>query len=1148
MKVSEAQNPYVSCYVQASAGSGKTYQLSRRFFSLVNAGADPTHIVCVTFTNLAAMEMRERILKICHDVLHDERMANDLDAQNSMFFKQSENIHKNTPPRKSVETANLILSKSQSLSITTIDALAWEWVRRFPAECGLTISTDQGNHIPAAMELDTSASIKTEAEHLRDQILRSLAKHPHLSVMSWLAETKQDEGYMHITRLIESMSPHHERLERARQSSGTSSSAITPWAGAELGVSDDELDQECLQSIGNLLRSFYSQLNDEQQRAIDEASSQGKVEVLVKSTLISASSMAVSKRLKKSIREGFAHAISEIDEALAAWDAARKLRRLNEASLFLSTFFDLYAEQLATLKKSLGSFSFSDLAPLASRIFTGPDNAGARYMLTREIQHLLLDEFQDTSRMQWDIYRTLCDELLSTESKLSHEQSLASTVFLVGDRKQSIYGFRGADPTLCDEADHVLNRYGVKVIAMDQSFRSSAGLVDFFNAAFSDKLDGFRTHTASQKNSPASVTVLSPPQVAMENSTTQEERMEAEAHSLAHWLSETLEHRSHEFPVFDKSLQSWRPLQAGDCAILYRKSTHAALFELALREKGLHTQREGASGFYDRQEIQDLMALIKWLALPFDRVALLTVLSSPLAYVEESILWQVLHELRSNGTSTKDFEQELFLEALKRHRPQIVEKVYEWRTRSERQSPLKFLSQLCFQDGAIASYKDSFETIEGSLALAHIQELLEVTEHAARSGGTDMLKLHGYLEEQSKLNRASAFVNQISCIQMMTLHKSKGLEFPLVIVIDSAQNWNKMDPNWAIDPDDGSQLVFVGRRTDRPVQSPLVQKMLQQMDQQNAQESLRMLYVAWTRARHHLCICGAPTKQDQSFWHLAKKALANFSPAVRENEAFISEEWIVKTHDHSSVATPVRANTINAPLPQPSEDELIEKNTGSQEILCLRSNQRYSKDPISNEHSDDTETIATDIPGGLSARLYGVLLHRLLEKSLRKFRDKQSKDFNYQFTINECQLLIIQDDEGAKILRTSHSSLFPELMTHLHLERDSVVNSKFFRDLIESHQTIYTEVPYVERIENEMISGQIDLLVVNHLKQATIIDWKTAHHLPKDISDEKLKQWAVDKGYESQLQRYDRAIRSTQAHRSLRKGIFVTNLSRWIEL
>ena len=130
------QNPYISCIVQASAGSGKTYQLSRRFLYLVAAGAEPSEVLTITFTKKAAQEMRQRIIREASDILKNPARAQEFDQEIKVFYENHMSSASDTtsPPKTAIDTAHEILSQTQSLKVSTIDSLFNEWVSRFTYE------------------------------------------------------------------------------------------------------------------------------------------------------------------------------------------------------------------------------------------------------------------------------------------------------------------------------------------------------------------------------------------------------------------------------------------------------------------------------------------------------------------------------------------------------------------------------------------------------------------------------------------------------------------------------------------------------------------------------------------------------------------------------------------------------------------------------------------------------------------------------------------------------------------------------------------------------------------------------------------------------------------------------------------------------
>ena len=604
---------------------------------------------------------------------------------------------------------------------------------------------------------------------------------------------------------------------------------------------------------------------------------------------------------QKAKRAKYADIINRIEATIVAVRNEAAVKALNRTGAAIYELYNLYRRAHDHLKYRRGVVSFADLAKGSQRLFLGEAGLGARYMLARGVEHFLLDEFQDTSRLQWGVFSELVGELISGASV--HDQApIAPTLFLVGDVKQSIYGFREADPGVMVEAITGL-RDRVLVAPLNESYRTAQVVLDYINQVFrAGKLVDFTDHRTARVataggNTTGGNTAGTPvvPNVGRVLVTptfiapTGEEARLEEAHYLADYLTRALsEPQSH--PVYDKITKTMRPLRPADCVVLYRTGTYADAFEAALRSAGLHVEREESKGYFARQEIKDLRALLQYLAFPTDSTALCHFLQSPFGGQSDHVIFEILAATRHDSPVDRSA---MALQLLARHDPSLAAILTALLDKVDYCLPHQLLGEIYGELGALGLVnKGWFPTAEeGDLARRNLLRLVELCMGAEADGALSLTAVIAQLNYLADADEEGNAAGSTTGVTMMTIHKSKGLEFPLVCLVDCGRPWAKTDPYWAkvsgtesgLEPsgldtsktseassllDDitdrsevtGRQsepgIAYIGRKGLQPCKDLAFDALKKTAEAQQTSETERVLYVALTRAKQYLVISG----------------------------------------------------------------------------------------------------------------------------------------------------------------------------------------------------------------------------------------------------------------------------------------------------
>ena len=927
------RNPYRSCIVDASAGTGKTYQLSRRFLFLVAAHAEPSEILTITFTRKARSEMRARIVAFASELANNREAQQTFDNEVNSYYRQVSDTHQ--PPKSAKTVGEKIFNQSQRLKISTFDSLFREWIASFAS---------QGFAVPYPFKMLSTEKI---AEHER-------------------------QSWQHLWRNYR----HNTTLHRDLQDYGV-----------------------------------Y-----EPQRALP--------------------------LLQRFLRQGLNFASYNQDDR-----TINKINRLNDRGQLYYFLANDWQKIYHRRKAKYNELEFDDLLDTISQLINR--DAGALFYLQNRISHLLLDEFQDTNDRQWSIFNKIAQELLAGDNIVAANRGLQSTLFIVGDGKQSIYGFRDANPAIIKQARHDLQMFKPDQHQLLTSYRTAKHLLDFFNVIFAGlKLENFSPHQ------PAENRVANCGEIVVCD--TVFAKIADEAMFVADYI--------------DQTLNTNDDYQAGDFCVLYRNSKdsrfakgYAELIGEALANKNIASQRFDEKNFFNNQVIKDLMALCKWLATPNDNQALSIVLRSPIARFNENDL---LKACKIKAVSSWQLLKELIDCS-----PNIVKTLHELVEQRGKQPAYTLLLSAIFDLQLFSSYSSEVER-------DMIIKFIDLVMKASSDGIGDFASLTTHLEELAIAEEPSVKTTA-TAVNLMTIHKAKGLEFKCIILVGSQEPWSKDDTYW-LKTIDHKSVSYVGKKsTDRPtdkqMQGTSLARILDNRRQQLTAEEQRLLYVALTRAQYRLVITGTEAKRTNNTGFLPKIIeLAQTSNFSRRQlfgvPVLIKEQPANKLASIQQKITPPIPSSVILPSPKLSR-----------EIKILLPHQKKA-----------SQMMATTDPLTL---VYGSYIHKALECQIT---DQPMVDSGYWQ-----QLLVnygLQDAYETRWRQAQRSV-------------QTLINSNAWQKIFADHLWAKAEMKIVALDNDELIRGTIDLLVAYPNNRLLIVDYKTMTSNPQKLTD-----------YQPQLSVYYRAV------------------------
>lgn len=516
-------------------------------------------------------------------------------------------------------------------------------------------------------------------------------------------------------------------------------------------------------------------------------------------------------------------------------------------------------------KEQIDALDYDDLERRARELLEQHPQVRARWQA--ELRAVLVDEFQDTNDEQRALIYALTGmhDLPPAADNLSNVACTPPTLFVVGDGKQSIYRFRGADVRVFRRVASDIVARGGQAVALDTSFRSHALLLTWINQVSASIFARPRPLHAYEipfevlyAHRPAPIHPCCVEMHLVKENGNADASREAEARALAERI-QALVHGA-EGPLV-AGPQGWRVPEYGDFALLFQASTVFDQYEQALRAAGIPFLTTAGRGYYGRKEVLDLIHLLRVLDDPSDELALVGVLRSPLFALDDGTilrlrlahphsLWAALMESTAETTGAAyvplDFARATLRDLYDLHRRVTV---------------VELLRAALAQTGYLATISG---LPDGERRRVNVEKLLE-TARRVGSGGLGAFRV--YLDSllQAESREGEAPLEATGSVQLMTIHRSKGLEFPIVVLPDLGRKPPPQKAPWLARRPYGLALQL-REATGEKAPTVAYQLALAEERRMERAERDRLLYVALTRARDYLLLSGPVARQSGEDW------------------------------------------------------------------------------------------------------------------------------------------------------------------------------------------------------------------------------------------------------------------------------------------
>lgn len=800
--------------VEAGAGTGKTTILVQRLLSIVRSGrGELDRLAAITFTEKAATELRTRL----HFEI-ESALTSRLSEQERQYLRDA---------RRQFDRAQL----------STVHAFCANLLRERPIEARVD---------PNFSVLDAFEASVLRHEVWREWVAEEMERSPEVLKQA----LRMGISLEHLEALRDFLLEHRDSLEflpalvedRLEEFSQTFSDTVRRLKACAQACTEPT-DRAYLQ-----ITTLAGLLDDERDRAAWER------------LLLSDVPLSIKAGAKANWQPTKA-----LDEARRLFGALADLRTQTRSAwmhnltvslvLWLNGYFQAYEQK----KRERGFLDFVDLLLLTRNLLKHDVNV--RRYFQRRFRFLLVDEFQDTDPLQVEIIFFLA-ERESRAAEWTGAQLQPGKLFLVGDPQQSIYRFRRADLQVYTEAREAISRQG-ELLSLTANFRTRTAAISWINETFTREFasvggdrPAYRPLQETRTEKTGREVIILPAPLAIEKPS-REERRQAEARAVAAFLIRAVGEVGQE--IWGDQLIHYR-----DVAILCRTHQTLETYEDALREEGVPHRVIGGRRYAQRQEIEELRALLRAIESPSDTAALVATLRSSLfGFSDEELATFVSEGGRIDYTIPPSL---LSAKSLADRFASAFALLRDLHARGTRVNAAVLLTELYAQTHILPL---SALYAQGNLRVANLLKLIDTARFLADQGRSTLTALNRFLEFQdaATFEGDAAFLEEYeSAVRLLTIHQAKGLEFPVVILADAAYNQRRASRPGVIERLGGQLELQIG--TQNLNCTTLGWRKVEAHEQErDAAEERRLWYVAATRVRDHLVIpvpCTAERKAKKA--------------------------------------------------------------------------------------------------------------------------------------------------------------------------------------------------------------------------------------------------------------------------------------------
>ena len=1056
-----AVDPRYNVALEASAGTGKTRVLVNRYVNLLRAGIDPAHILAITFTRKAAAEMRERILS----TLRASAERGEIPAARWRELRD----------------------RTADIDISTIDAFCLSLLREFPLEADLDpgFSMADETEVPRLVDESLDRALRICRSAARDDedvalvfaqlgdrrarkglaamlnrrivapdvLNRFLARGPRDLTVDTAARSGRD-ALLNVfdampgglDAFVESGPPEPVFLLLVRRLRTLASAA-----------SGDAVDAAAVQATFARVREYFLTQDGKPRERLTTAKAQFR----------SSEAWQTHRDLVVGHASRVAEAIAGYRRDLNALVArgVRRMYRIAEAEYHRTLDAHAVLDFSEVLLRALGLLRQME------------EFAQSRYRLESRYHHVLVDEFQDTSRAQWELVSLLVRSW-GEGAGLAHAGPLPPSIFIVGDRKQSIYSFRDADASILEEAARYLEELrpdrDVRR-SISRSFRSVPPLLAFVNDVCREidkvpaRRDAFRYEETDQFPIDAYGGEECDDTLGLVLADSPERCAELTALEIVRLLAEGV-------TVRDRDTGLRRAIKPGDVGILFRTRESHREFEEALERHGIPAHVYKGLGFFDADEIKDVIALMTYLADPLSDLRAAALLRSRVVGISDDGLRLLAPKLADALRAAEPPSVQALLDDADRRALGLARSAtLRWRGLVDRLPPAELLD-VVLHDSA---YHVELRGPRYQQARENLKKIRALVRRIQNRGYVTLDRIVAHLDRLAVGDEANAAIDALDAVNLMTVHASKGLEFPVVFVVNLARGTgNRRDPiRVRVDAADDVSVAVGDFQSDADEDDGAKER----------EETKRLLYVALTRARDRLYL-GTVLKDGRiqpgrgSLAEvLPQTLLEQFSSAA----ASVQLEW--KTAYGTAHWFRVCAATEDAAgrganaWGSPGEAESLARRSAPSDFAAV-ADVTPPRASVAGAIAGAVNPARAGSGGSDSSRVLGTIVHRLVQRAglgagtpVEELRAEVLRSLH-------SEQIFDGDDED----RTAAAAVAAYLSLREHPD---------VRELYASGDVLH-EVPFTMRRDGRIVRGTMDCVVMSG-GVVTVLEFKTGRPRPE---------------------------------------------------
>jgi len=1115
-----ASDPAISAWVSANAGTGKTHVLAQRVIRLLLNGNPPEKILCLTFTKAAAANMANRIFETLRAwiAMDDTKLDEAIKTTGA----------KTGGPKQRERARRLFAAALETpggLKVQTIHGFCTRLLQQFPFEA----------NVPARFRVLEDVEQKQLLEQLRRNTLFEASGNPDsltgralAAIIPAASDNAFQDGLLEAIRERERLIAWVEDAKGIEQVAAQLSETLGIDPADTLAAVEAEilegphLPTGAWLSIEGVCRTGSANDRKQSERLQTAIATTGRtridayLEIFFTGEGEPRSSIVTAAFTQRNA--SVARLFEDERLRLPALCERLKALRIRDRTVALMTMAMQVIQRYRNEKNRRGLLDYDDLIARARDLLQNIDSRWVHYKLDLGIDHLLVDEAQDTSPDQWDIIKKFVEEFTAGAGARSH---IKRTIFAVGDDKQSIFSFQGAEPREFDNAqkyfdqEHQKAGLDFEVIKSIHSFRSVPVVLDAVDSVFKQP-QAHRGLTADPVGTVhAAVREASPGLVELWDLEKPDDKKEPEPWDQPFDRSTETSPRVKLAQRIARTIKTWlergdlvgdgdkrHPLRPGDILILVRQ--RGPLFEAIIR--ALKTGDIAVAGadrllLTEHIAIMDLLVLADALLHPQDDLALATVLKSPLFGLEEVDLLRLAHGRKSSLRA-----------ALRTQLPELGNEIDKLDDDSRRLSPFAFYAHLLGRGG-----RQKILARLGAEANDALDEFLNLAL-AYESRETPSLQgfVHWLRTASTEVKRDMEIVRDE--VRVMTVHGAKGLEAPVVILADTTTepagppiHHPKLLPLPAAVTGKPGRIAWMPKKED---EIAAVANARATMIGDNENEYRRLLYVAMTRAADRLIVCGSVGKNRKAppgcWYELIEQGLQ----ATNElsDEPGDIEGITVRRYRKSAPETGARS--ASPPTGSPDLPDWMTRLAPAEAVP-----KRWIRP--SGAGGEDRHAFSERTNERRHALARGTHVHRLMQ-SLPGVPVAVRADATRAYLARQGEL---SDAERAEI-----AALVLRVLNDLRFDKLFMQDSR-------------PEVSIVGRHNGDPVSGQVDRLLVTP-DEVQIVDYKTNRPAPRSLAEAKEKH----PDYIRQLAHYRAVLARLYPGRRVRAALLWTDTSDLMEV